>query len=136
RLDGRGPVLRALGLSHHRHPARREGVRWIFSELLRAALPADLAAVLRRAPFHVRCRPAAATRAGLDDLRAVVAVVGVSVLSAESPGTQLLGGCRSPGRHVVARDRGAVLPGLAAGGPVSLDGAAAGPLSGRDRGVA
>src|SRR6185295_16800971 len=113
-MDGRRSVLRAVGISDYRNPHRQPNQATLLPELLRAPCAANLAALLRTAHLHVRRRAAPRRLGGADRVRKVVAVVGLSVLSPEFPDRQPDQRRRAARRHLVARDRGAVLSRLAA----------------------
>src|ERR1039458_7074614 len=118
-LDGRGFILCIIRPSDHRNFARLEEIGWLFQEFLCKTLFANLATVLLGADFHVRGRAIAAPlRSSCDFRGAFVAVVGLSVLSAEFPGSNPEFGHRSPRRDVVARGGGTVLPSVASGGAI------------------
>src|ERR1700686_5502261 len=112
-MDGRGPVLRAFRVPDYRHPAGFKIVGGLFPELLCAAVPEDLASLLFRADPDV-CDPAAGPPAGrARTFSALLAVVVVSIVSAEFSGGRAGAGSRAAGGIVVTGGGGTFLPGLA-----------------------
>src|SRR6266513_536675 len=70
--------------------------------------------------FHVRGRSVAASLGRPHRLRKIVALVGLSLVPPELPGSELNWGNGPPWCHVVARHRGTVLSGLALGRAILL----------------
>src|SRR5262249_13127736 len=113
RLDGRRFVLRAFRIPDHGNTARYERIAWVFHELLRETVSADLAALLLRRLLHVCGGPASPPRGRPADLCALVTVVGLPAVPSDVL-RPIAGGChRTTGCSLVARRRGAVLFGVA-----------------------
>src|SRR5216684_2225719 len=86
RLDGGGPLLRAVGFPDHRHSAGFEIVGELLPELLCPAFSSNLAAVLFHADPDVCNSPAGAAARCTRSFSTIHALVVVSVLSAEFSG--------------------------------------------------
>lgn len=93
----------SFGLSDHRHPVGCEIGRGLLQKLLCPAGAADLAALLRSVAIYVCGGPAdRALGKGFDLCRAVLALVGLSAVSAEPPDQSSDECCWTAGGHMVS----------------------------------
>lgn len=120
RVDWSGPLLRPLGLPHHRHPPRLEARAGVLPELLREARAAHFPALLRRprsdAPGPAALRVVRHTGPAAPPQRPMVAlgVLRKCVRGASPRRVHLERRLASPRGAVVPGRRGALLPPLAA----------------------